>query len=182
MATIQDVISQLERTVEAANQALETEASTAYNAAMTEVNRLEAQARETLQGKLSDHLWPIVEKLESDTPLAAADQDLLKTLLVGDATYYVKYENDVEKWQEEIKRLGEEMRRLQAGGVDELGSLMHLQALCHEALRVLPDLAFYYEEKERLRRFEQAMQGAIDRDTRRTLANLIKEILTSDQV
>jgi hypothetical protein len=59
---------------------------------------------------------------------------------------------------------------------------MHLQALCHEAMRILPDLAFYCEEKERARRFDEAMRGAIDRDTRRTLANLIKEMLISEKI
>ncbi len=182
MATIQEVISQLDQTVGAANQALETEASAGYNAAIMQVNQLESQAREALQGKLSNPLWPIVEKLENDIPLAAAEQDMLQTLMVGDAHYYVKYENDVERWKEEIKRLVEALRRLQAGGLDELNSLMHLQALCREAVRVLPALAFYYEEKERARRFEEAIRNAIDRDTRRMLANLIKEMLTSDKV
>jgi hypothetical protein len=182
MATIQEVISQLDQTVGAVNQALETEASAGYDAAIMQVNRLESQAREALQGKLSTYLWPIVEKLENDTPLAAAEQDMLQTLMVGDAQYYVKYENDVENWKGEVKRLTEGWRRLQAGGLDELNSLMHLQALCREAVRVLPDLAFYCGEKERARRFEEAMRNAIDRDTRRMLANLIKEMLTSDKV
>lgn len=182
MATIRDVTSRLEQMVGTTNQALEMEASAGYNAAIMQVNQLESQAREVLQAKLSNHLWPIVEKLENDAPLTAAEQDVLQTLLVGDAKYYVKYENDVETWKGEVKRLVEEIRRLQAGGMEELNSLIHLQALCHEALRVLPDLTFYYEEKERAHRFDQAMQGAIDRDTRRTLANLIRELLTSDKM
>jgi hypothetical protein len=120
--------------------------------------------------------------LVNGVPLATAEQDMLQLFMVGDAKYYIKYENDVENWKTETKRLIEEMKRLQAGGLTEMDSLMYLQALCREAMRVLPDLAFYYREKERVRKFDEALQGAIDRDTRRFLANLIKEMLASDKI
>lgn len=182
MATTHDVVAQIEQALAAAGHALKAEDSTAYQAAMTQVGQLDAQAREALQTRLNDHLWPVVAKLENGEPLAAAEQDMLQTLLVGDAKSYVKSENRVESWKGQIERLAEEIRRLQAGGLNELSSLTQLQALCREAMRLLPDLAFYYEEQERARRFDQAMAGAIDRDTRRTLANLIREMLTSDKV
>ena len=75
---------------------------------------------------------------------------------------------EIENWKNEVKRLAEEMRRLQASGLTEMDSLMHLRALCREAMRILPDLAFYYGEKERARKFDEAIRGAIDRDTRRS--------------
>ncbi|MFN8457294.1 MAG: hypothetical protein U0401_21990 [Anaerolineae bacterium] len=71
---------------------------------------------------------------------------------------------------------------MQAEGLEGLDSLIHLPALCAEAMRVLPDLAYYYEEQERARRFDEAIRGQLDRETRRTLANLIKEMLTSDRL
>lgn len=181
MATTEDVMVQIEQTLAAANQALKVEGSTAYQAAMTQVSQLDAQAREAVQTRLNDHLWPVVAKLENGDSLALAEQDMLQTLLVGDAKSYVKNENRVESWKGEVERLAEEIRRLQAGGLNELSSLTQLQALCREAMRILPDLAFYYEEQERAHRFDEAMHGAIDRDTRRTLANLIREMLTSDK-
>lgn len=181
MASTQDVVAQIEQALAAANQALKGEVSAAYQVAMTHVGQLDAQARETLQARLNDHLWPVIAKLENGESLAAAEQDMLQTLVVGDAKSYVKFENRVASWKGEIERLAEEIRRLQAGGLNELSSLTQLQALCREAMRILPDLAFYYEEQERARRFDQAMRGAIDRETRRTLANLIREMLTSDK-
>ena len=121
-----------------------------------------------------------MEKLENDLPLAAAEQEMLRMLLVGDAESYVKLENQVEGWQGEVQRLFEEIRRLQGEGLESLDSLMRLQALCREAMRVLPDLAFYYQEQERIRRFDEAMRGELDREARRLLANLIREMLTSE--
>jgi hypothetical protein len=177
-----DVISQIDQTLAAAEQSLKAENSVAIQAAIAQVGQLDAQARETLQARLNEHLWPVVAKLENGDSLAAAEQDMLQTLLVGDAKSYVKNEDRVESWKREIERLAEEIRRLQASGLNELSSLTRLQALCREAMRILPDLAFFYEEKERARRFDEAMRGAIDRDTRRTLANLIKEMLASEKI
>lgn len=182
MATMPDVISQIDQTLAAAEQSLKAEKSIAIQAAIAQVGQLDAQARETLQARLNDHLWPVVAKLENGDSLAAAEQDMLQTLLVGDAKSYVKNEDRVEIWKSEIERLTEEIRRLQASGLNELSSLTRLQALCREAMRILPDLAFFYEEKERAHRFDEAMRGAIDRDTRRTLANLIKEMLASEKI
>jgi hypothetical protein len=182
MTTIDDVAAQINQTADMAARSLEAAASAGYEALNAHVRDLEAQAREAFQAKLGEHFWPVVEKLESGTPLAAAEQDMLQLFMVGDAKYYVKYENEVENWQNEVKRLVEEMKRLQASGLTELDSLMHLRALCHEAMRILPDLAFYFGEKERARKFDEAVRGAIDRDTRRTLANLIKDMLASDKI
>ncbi len=182
MVTPADVDSQIETVLQAAAQALDSAGSGGYNAVITHLSRLDGQAREALQARLEQHLWPVVEKLENDQPLAAAEQEMLQLLLVGDAKSYVKAEAQVENWRSEARRLLEEIRRVQADGLEGLDNLIRLQALCREAMRVLPDLAFYYEERERARRFEEAMQDELDRETRRTLANLIKEMLTSDKV
>ena len=80
------------------------------------------------------------------------------------------------------RRLIEAFRKQQASGVDEIDSLMRLRALCREALRVLPDLAYYFRERERIQQFEDATRDAIDVETRRALANLIKDMMDSDEM
>lgn len=182
MGTSVEVSSLIDGLLQVAGQALNTADSGGYNALISHLNALDSQAREALQARLEEHLWPIVEKLENDQPLAAAEQEMLQLLLVGDAKSYVKTESQVESWRSETRRLVEEIRRVQAEGLEGLDSLIHLQALCREAMRVLPDLAYYYEEQERARRFDEAIRGQLDRETRRTLANLIKEMLTSDRL
>lgn len=182
MATTDDLAAQIAETADAATHSLEAETSAGYEALDEQIHALDGLAREAFQAKLGDHFWPVVEKLESGVPLAAAEQDMLQLFMVGDAKYYLKYENDVENWKTEIKRLVEEMKRLQAAGLKEFDSLMHLRALCHEATRLVSDLVYYYQEKERARKFDEAVRGAIDRDTRRTLANMIKDMLASDKI
>ena len=115
-------------------------------------------------------------------PLTTAEHNILELLMVGEAKYYLKAENDVDRWRTELKRLIEEIKRQQVSGVDEIDSLMRLRALCREALRVLPDMAYYFQELERVRHFEDATRDAIDVETRRSLANLIKEMMESDQL
>lgn len=182
MVTIDDVATHINEITTMVADSVAAEASAGYEALDTSLRRLEAQVREVFQARLGDHFWPIVEKLENGIPLAAAEQDMLQLFVVGDAKYYVKYESDLEAWQHDLDRRVEEMKRLQAGGLAELDSLMQLRVLCHEALRILPNLAFYYREKERVHKFDEAIRGAIDRDTRRSLANLIKEMLASDKI
>jgi hypothetical protein len=47
---------------------------------------------------------------------------------------------------------------------------------------VVPDLAFYYREQARVEKFEAATAGAIGGDDRRLLANLIKDMMSSDDM
>jgi hypothetical protein len=176
------VAAQITETADVAAGSLAAETSAGYDALDQQMRALESLAREAFQAKLSDHFWPVVEKLESGIPLASAEQDMLQLFMVGDAKYYIKYENDVENWKNEIKHRVEEMKRLQVAGLNDFDSLMHLRALCREAMRLVSDLAFYYREKERARKFDEAVRGAIDRDTRRTLANMIKDMLASDKI
>jgi hypothetical protein len=121
-----------------------------------------------------------LSKLEEGEALTAAEQDMLEMMVVGEAKYYVKSENDVENWTNEVKRLVEAIEGLAASGLDDIDALMRLRALCREAQRVVPDLAFYYREQDRVRKFKEATAGAIDVEARRMLANLIKDMMSSD--
>ncbi len=182
MATPLDITARINQMVKIAQQSLETEASLGFETLDQSIHELEDVAREAMQARLSSHFWPIIEKLENGDSLAAAEQDMLQMLLVGEAQYYIKSEGDVEQWKEEVARLVEEIRRLEASGMEELDSMLRLQAICRELQRLVPDLTFYFGEKERVQRFNEAIHSAIDRDTRRLLANLIKDMLNSDKL
>jgi uncharacterized coiled-coil DUF342 family protein len=182
MVTSHEVETQLKATLDVAARAFETDLSAGYEAFSFDIGKLESLAREAFQAKMEDYLWPILNKLEQGESLTTAELDMLQLMIVGEAKYYVKSENDVENWKRELERLLQEIEQLQASGLDDIEALMHLRALCREASRVLPDLAFYFREKERLRKFKEATRGAVDRDTRRMLANLVKDMLQSDKI
>jgi len=182
MPAATDVDATINQIVEAAERSFKQEQAANYLALQDQMAVLEGAAREAFQAKLDDMYWSILEKLEDGQPLTAAEDNILELLMVGEAKYYLRYENDVENWRSELKRLIEEIKRQQAAGLDEIDSLMRLRALCREALRVLPDLTYYFKEKERVRQFENATRDAIDVETRRALANLIKDMMDSDEI
>jgi hypothetical protein len=182
MPTLQNVDNKINEIIEQATQTFKQENATTYHNLQQQISALEDLARETFQARLEDMFWPILAKLEDGQGLTAAEHNILELLMVGEAKYYLRYENDVEKWRAEARRLIEAIKKQQAAGVDEIDSLMRLRALCREALRVVPDLTYYFQERERIRQFEDATRDAIDVETRRALANLIKDMMDSDTV
>ena len=182
MTSTQQVEDKINQIVENADQVFRHETAENYRELQDEVATLEGLAREAFQEKLEDMYWSILAKLEDGQGLTAAEHSVLELLMVGEAKYYIRFENDVENWRREVRRLIEAFRKQQASGVDEIDSLMRLRALCREALRVLPDLAYYFRERERVQQFEDATRDAIDVETRRALANLIKDMMDSDEM
>lgn len=177
-----DVDAKINQLLEIAGTSFKAENATNYQKFQAEISELEGLARETFQARLEEMYWPILDKLEDGQPLTAAEHNILELLVVGEAKYYLKYENDVQSWRTELERLIEEIKKQQVGGLAEIDGLMRLRALCREALRVLPDMVYYFQELERVHQFEEATRGAIDVETRRSLANLLKEMMESDQI
>lgn len=182
MTSTQQVDDKINQIIKNAARVFKHETAENYRVLQDEVATLEGFAREAFQGKLDDMYWSILAKLEDGQGLTAAEHSVLELLMVGEAKYYIRYENDVENWRGEAQRLVEALKKQQANGVNEIDSLMRLRALCREALRVLPDLVYYFRERERVQQFEDATRDAIDVETRRALANLIKDMINSDEM
>jgi hypothetical protein len=182
MSTSQQVSTKAREIVESAGRAFASEHPTSYRAFDQKIRELEALAREAFQAKLKGDYRTIVDKLEQGQPLSGEDHELLKLLIVGEANYYLKYENDLQHWQAELKRLTEEIERLVSTGLNDVDSLLHVQALCRDARAVLPDIIFYLQEKDRLARFEKATQGPLDVGSGRLLADLIKQMMASPEM
>jgi len=182
MPNAHDVDSKIDEVINVSNQSFNTETEAHYQEFQDQIDALEGLARETFQAKLENMYLPILAKLEEGESLTAAEHNILELLVVGEAEYYLKYENELEHWRGELKRLIEEIKKQRAEGLEEIDGLMRLRALCREAMRILPDMTYYFREKERIRKFEEMTKGAIDVETRRSLANLIKEMMESDQL
>ena len=101
----------------------------------------------------------------------------LESPIVGDAEYFLKYENDLEQWKSEIKKLLGEISNLQSSDLDVDG-LMHLRALCAEVGRVLPDVVYYLNQKERTSKFQAATREPLDSEGYRVLAEIVEQMLS----
>ncbi|MGD9094010.1 MAG: hypothetical protein PVF74_14270 [Anaerolineales bacterium] len=142
------------------------------------VSDLAKTAREAYQAQLRSECGYIVEKLETGESLTSQEYGALELLIIGEAKYYLKEENDFENWKHELKRLTSEIENLNRGDLSSIEELMQLGALCTDARRLLPGISFYLRERERVRRFEENTRK-IDQSTGKFLASVIKEMLQS---
>ena len=179
MATNQELFGQITQTLQAAQQSLNSDASTAYQTLDHQIRQLENVARENFQAKLKNDYQTVVEKLEKGTPLTTDERQILELLIVGEANYYLRHENDFGNWLNELRRISAEIERLQAGGLTKIAEVMHLQALCRDARGILPDIMFYLREKERVERFKSGTQGEISPADGKMLANMIRAMMAS---
>ncbi|HEY9073057.1 MAG TPA: hypothetical protein VIN67_02895, partial [Desulfobaccales bacterium] len=121
------------------------------------------QVREELQKQSASTMKPIIQKLEKNQPLSLEEKDLVKLWIVGDAEGYTKKENDYVEWLEEFKRLGEVIGA-SASLPSSLAEILDFYGSLEDAVRVAADLQFFLEEKERVARFEQAIQNLSKED------------------
>jgi hypothetical protein len=173
MGDVSQVTATIQKTLELASRCTQLETSENYGALGDQVEELEAQAREAFRSKMD--VCSLLPKLKAAKPLTPDDLKTLELLIVGDAEYFLKYENDLEQWKSEIKKLLGEMAGLQSSDLD-VDRLMHLRALCAEVRRVLPDVVYYLDQKERSAKFEEATRKPLDPEGYRVLAEIIEQM------
>jgi hypothetical protein len=141
---------------------------------------LDSLCREAFQETLHDLYLTIAEKLEKGTEaLSPREREAVELLFTGEAKYYLKTENSYDDWVAELERLIRELEATRAGGLGSIADLMHVQALCRDALHVLPELSYYLREKERVALFRQNLDGELTRESGRMLARMIRDLMSS---
>ncbi len=181
MASAKQVAAKLGETLDTAARCFEAELAEGYEALGDEVTELEALAREAFQAKLSDTFKPVLQKVKKGQSLTPDELKMLELLIVGDAEYYLRSENNIENWKTQVRSLIEQIRSIQAGQLEDVDALMRLRAVCREALQLLPHVAFYLEEKERVRKFQEATSQPLDAEAGQVIAEILQEKLDSDR-
>jgi hypothetical protein len=156
-----------------ATRSFEAESSEGYGILGEQMEELETMAIEYLH----DHedCKAIVKKLELGDPLTPDEVETVKQFVVGDAYDYLKYDDNFDRSKAELKRVLDEIRELQSKPLD-LDEIMHLGVLCKEASSAARPTAYYMEQKERVRKFEEATRGGIDRESARILAGILRRV------
>jgi hypothetical protein len=173
MAVNQEFAAILSQALDAAARCAANETSDNYAVLGERLGELETLAKQSLQSNVL--YQPLVTKLQSGTPLTAEELKTLRSLIVGDADYYLKYDDDFDRSKSELARILDQIRQLQSSDGD-VSQLMHVGVLCREATTLLAATAHYLEQKERVRRFEQATLGPIDREAGRALVGIIESM------
>lgn len=139
----------------------------------------EVQLREYIQDITKEDANKIIQKLESGKEITTEELKFIKLWIVGDAEYYIKMENNFNDWILEIKRIVSEVNKINESQPN-FETASHLRAMLEDGKRVIYDIAFFLEKKERIANFEEATLE-IDREERGLLVDLLKNKLTSSE-
>jgi prefoldin subunit 5 len=175
MANVSQIPNTVKAAIEKAAACSLSEASEDYAQLDALAETLDGQAREVMQSKLD--IATLLSKLRQKLPLTPADLKTLEVLIVGDAESFLKYETDLPHWKDEVRRIMTEIGSLSSSNLD-VDALLHLRALCQELRRVLPDLVYYLDSRERIAKFRQATEGIIDADGYHVLAEIVTAMAT----
>jgi hypothetical protein len=145
-----------------------------YGILNTQLQELDSSAGQCLQSHAGYR--PLVSKLENGNPLTAEELKMLRSLIIGDADYYLKYDDDFDRSKADLGKILDQIRRLQSSEFDP-ETLMRLRVLCQEASSALVPTVHYLEQKDRVRRFEEHTRGPLDRDAGRVLAGIVKDMM-----
>ena len=172
MADTEGISTRIKEALDLSAQCFEAEKSEGYEVLSEKLEELEAAARVTFQAH--EDYKSLLTKLDKGTPLSPDELNTLKLLIVGDADYYLKYDEDFDRSKSELKTILDEIRGLQSAELDVDG-LMHLRVLCREAASVLIPTSYYLEQKERVQKFQEATRDPIDRESGKMLAHITRE-------
>ena len=173
MVGSRDVAAQLEETLASASRCAGAESTQNYDALSQDLADLEEVARGAAAGHADCRA--LIEKLRAGTPLSADDIAALRLLVVGDADYYVKYDEELERCKAETAKIIGEMQRLQSGELTA-DALMHLSVLCREGRTMLELVRHYFDCQDRIRRFNTAISGPLDQAATRALIEVIEDM------
>jgi hypothetical protein len=158
------------------NKAIASDSAESFETLSQQFGRLESSLRERHQLELRERSKAAIARLQKKSPLSGEDEAVIRALVVGDAEFYLKNENNLKDWLNELERLGGEMQRL-AGDASEAG-LANLRGVVKDAVRLVPNIRNYMEEKARLDRFNHALAN-LDDDNRELLVKLLREMQES---
>src|SRR5216684_4327571 len=157
MAGPQDVVAKTADTLAAAARCKTDETAQNYDALAQELQDLGELAR--LSCRSHDHYGALIGKLRAGDALSPEEMAKVRQLMVGDADYYLKYDEEFDRCKNELAKIVAEIERLKQGelGVD---ALMHLSVLCAEADSLLVLASHYLDARDRVRRFEESTRTA----------------------
>ncbi len=127
------------------------------------VDAISDSLREYAQEITAEHLQKLSDKLKSESSLSSEDLQLLRMWIVGDAENYINTENSVPEWKKELQRVMREILHFTNDSMP-VEDIFKLQALLRDADRVIDDLAFYAAQKDRVAKFDVAVQNLSGED------------------
>jgi hypothetical protein len=173
VANIQELVAQLSEALNLATQSSAAGTAEGYSVLSEKLAELESATGQYLRSHMA--YQAVLAKLQQEKPLTPADLKTLRSLIVGDADDYLKYDDDFERSKAELMRIIDQIRKLQSAELDP-DKLMHLRVLCREATSALTPMLHYLEQKQRIKNFDDNVHEPLGSDTRRMLAGVIEDL------
>lgn len=170
---VSEVIEDFKRV---SSRAISCDDPAAFEQAEAQLTEIEGYVRELEQAMWADEATLTLDHLENGDALTATDRAVIRTFLVSDAAHYLNQERDFDDWVAELNRLISAMQSESDPVTRE--NIGELRGMLRDAMRLFPDMRHYVEERNRLARFDCAVEEP-DAATRRTLAKIIREQLCS---
>jgi len=168
-----EIAAQMSKALNTAGQCSSAESLENYSQLAAQLQQLNELAGRTLRSHVA--YQPIVTKLQQGASLTPDELKILRSLIVGDADEYLKYDDDFEQAKTELAKVLDEIRGLASPDTDP-EALKHLRVLCREASSALGPVLHYLEQKERVHNFEEHTRGPLSADTARILAGIIRNM------
>jgi hypothetical protein len=89
-------------------------------------------------------------------------------------------ENDFGKWQEEFRRLGDVLESY-AGQTPSPQTLVEAHGVLEDAIRLTADISYFLEKKDRVDRFQSAINNLSAEDAK-FLAGMLRSMLSSQEM
>jgi len=142
--------------------------------------KLKDQVREKIQEQTMGAINAIVRKLESNQPLTPEEKTFVRLWVVGDAEGYVRMEQTLKEWLAEYQRLVGLIKDYaqRSGSVQEM---VELHGVLEDAVKVADNVAHFLEDKERIQRFDEAINNLSSADNK-LIADFLKAKLVSPDI
>jgi hypothetical protein len=159
-----------------ANDALHRESPDDFAIVEQQVNLLDAKVRDFQQATWVNEAMTAAHHLEDGDALSDADLAVIRAFLISDAEHYVMHEDSYMAWVHQLNHLMDDIaHRLEQ--VDR-ESIADLRGVTKDAVRLMPDIRNYLDEKRRINQFESALKS-LNHSSRDTIARILREHLAS---
>ncbi len=133
----------------------------------------ESYLREYFQEATKPRMVEVVERLRSGGDLSGEQLEILRQWIIGDTVNYVRSEKHFVGWMGEFHTVMAELSRAVNDAETTMETVSRARGLLMDGARLLPNIVFFLEQKERLVAFERAVSGDLDEQNRLLLLELI---------
>jgi len=156
----------------AAEDAIAQSSPTALEGFERQLNEIDALVRELQQQMWADAARRAIANLQSQQPLTDEDFEVIRVFMVSDAENYLSRENNYDDWLDELRRLMHDLATEAKTLTRE--TIGDYRGLLRDAIRLVPNIRNYFEEKQRLSRFDGTVHN-LDPKSRALLIELLRE-------